>query len=105
MLSGTEISESTIVKSYARKAQFGETLAFDKRAVDADGVFRTSPRGWYTFSHVCLSSIFFYGHLWHGGRALFRDLWTGVLVASLYESEYGRNEKLGDFTTKASSLY
>ena len=105
VLSGTEISESTIVKSYARKAQFGETLAFDKRAVDADGVFRTSPRGWYTFSHVCLSSIFFYGHLWHGGRALFRDLWTGVLVASLYESEYGRNEKLGDFTTKASSLY
>ena len=96
VLNGSETKTPSIVKTYSRKAQFGETFTFDKKVLSGDGVFRTSARGWYTFSHVVLSSLFFFGHLWHASRALFRDLWTGVKVESMYEAEYGRNEKLGD---------
>jgi len=106
ILSGSEFSTPSLVKGYARKAQFGQIFAFDKRAVGSDGVFRTSSRGWYSFSHLSLSLLFFFGHLWHAGRSLFKDLWTGV--TSTYESiaavEYGRNEKLGEGTTKTSAF-
>jgi photosystem II CP47 chlorophyll apoprotein len=101
-LDGSGTSTSTVVKAYARKSQFGETFTFDKKGVSGDGVFRTSARGWYTFTHIVLASIFFFGHLWHASRSLFRDLWTGVTVESMYETEYGRNEKLGDATSKSS---
>ena len=67
-----------------------------------DGVWRTSPRGWYSFSHTALASLFLFGHLWHASRAVFQDLWTGV--PSVDEVEYGRNEKLGDKTTKTSTF-
>jgi photosystem II CP47 chlorophyll apoprotein len=96
ILSGTEYSTPSLVKGYARKAQFGEIFTFDKKTGLSDGVFRTSPRGWYSFSHVAFAFLFFFGHLWHAGRALFRDLWTGVTIVTLYQVEYGRNEKLGD---------
>ena len=101
MLDGINSKSPTLVKTYARKAQFGETFTFDKKIVSGDGVFRTNARGWYTFSHVVLASLFLFGHLWHASRAFFRDLWTGVTVESLYDTEYGRNEKLGDATSKS----
>ena len=91
-----------LLKPMHEKAQFGETFSFDKKAVSGDGVFRTSPRGWYTFAHVVLSSLLFFGHLWHASRSLFRDLWTGVSAESMYDTEYGRNEKLGDSSSKNS---
>jgi photosystem II CP47 chlorophyll apoprotein len=104
ILSGTEYSTPSLVKSYARKAQFGQIFTFEKRTAGSDGVFRTSSRGWYSFSHVTLALLFLFGHLWHAGRALFKDLWTGIKTT--YESvaavEYGRNEKLGEGTTKTS---
>jgi photosystem II CP47 chlorophyll apoprotein len=95
---GQEYALTSIVKGYARKAQFGEIFTFDKKTSRlTDGVFRTSARGWYSFSHVTFAQLFFFGHLWHAGRALFRDIWTGV---SMYKDpqalEYGRSEKLGD---------
>jgi len=95
ILNGTEYSTPYLVKNYARKAQFGEIFTFDKKTGLSDGVFRTSPRGWYSFSHVAFAFLFFFGHLWHAGRALFRDLWTGVTIITLHQVEYGRNEKLG----------
>jgi len=101
---GTEYSTPSLVKNYARKAQFGEIFTFDKKTGLSDGVFRTSSRGWYSFSHVAFAFLFFFGHLWHAGRALFRDLWTGVAVLTPYQVEYGRNEKLGDDTTKRRSI-
>mmetsp|Transcript_107502 Transcript_107502/g.229531 ORF Transcript_107502/g.229531 Transcript_107502/m.229531 type:complete len:505 (-) Transcript_107502:6-1520(-) len=124
ILNATEYSRPSLVKSYARKALNGEIFTFDKKGPkrsatfevqgkDAgvpaagptcDGVWRTSPRGWYSFSHATLSAVFFFGHLWHAARALFRDLWTGVSLASVDEVEYGRNEKLGDGTTKTSAF-
>ena len=106
ILSKSEFSTPSLVKSYARKAQFGQIFTFEKRAASSDGVYRTSSRGWYSFSHLTLSLLFLFGHLWHAGRALFRDLWTGI--ATTYESvaavEYGRNEKLGEETTKTNAF-
>ena len=67
-----------LVKGYARKAQFGQIFTFSKKTAGADGVFRTSARGWYSFSHTAFALLFFFGHLWHAGRALFRDIWSGV---------------------------
>ena len=93
-----------MVKGYARKAQFGEIFTFDKKTPPADGVFRTSPRGWYSFSHTAFALLFFFGHLWHASRAVFQDLWTGVTIITLHQVEYGRNEKLGDNTTKTSTF-
>ena len=95
-LNGTEYSIPSFVKGYARKSQFGEIFTFDKKTSGADGVFRTSSRGWYSFSHIAFAFIFLFGHLWHVGRTIFKDIWTGVTIESLKQVEYGRNEKLGD---------
>lgn len=78
-LNGTEYSTPSLVKAYARKAQFGQIFTFDKKTSRlTDGVFRTSARGWYSFSHIALAFSFFFGHLWHASRAIFQDIWTGV---------------------------
>jgi photosystem II CP47 chlorophyll apoprotein len=115
ILNATEYSKPSLVKSYARKALNGEIFTFDKniRSVTGtlmatsntyDGVWRTSARGWYSFSHATLTVIFLFGHLWHASRALFRALWTGVSLATVDQVEYGRNEKLGDDSTKTSAF-
>jgi photosystem II CP47 chlorophyll apoprotein len=95
-----DYSRSTIIKGYALKAQYGEIFTFDKVAANSDGVFRTSPRGWFSFSHVTLSLIFFFGHLWHAGRALYKDLSAGITISGVTTiGEYGSNERLGDSST------
>jgi len=105
ILNGWNVSTPSLVKGYARKAQFGELFTFDRKTSRfTDGVFRTSARGWYSFSHVVLAFLFFFGHLWHSSRAVFRDIWCGVRFESLYSAEYGRNEKLGDDSTKTGSF-
>jgi photosystem II CP47 chlorophyll apoprotein len=105
ILNGTEYSTPSLVKDYARKAQFGSIFTFDRITSRwCDGVIRTSPRGWYSFSHTAFASCFFFGHLWHASRAVFQDIWTGVSIESFVVVEYGRNEKLGDKTTKASTF-
>lgn len=95
VLNGYEYSSPSIVKNYARKAQFGEIFSYDKKTVGSDGVFRTSVRGWFSFAHVTLALLFFLGHLWHAARALFKDIWTGVSFVEMTTNS-GRNEKLGD---------
>ena len=105
ILNGTEYSTPSLVKDYARFAQFGSIFTFDRITSSfTDGVFRTSPRGWYSFSHTAFASCFFFGHLWHASRALWKDIWTGVTIESFVVVEYGRNEKLGDKTTKTSTF-
>ena len=93
-----EYSSPFIVKSYVRKSQLGEIFIFDKLTVLSDGVFRFSSRGWYSLVYVVLSTVFLLGHLWHFGRVLFRDIWTGLLVTLVLVDfiEYGRYERLGD---------
>merc|ERR1719436_715157 len=100
ILSRTQYSTPSLLKGYARKAQFGEIFTFDKNTAAADGVLRTSSRGWYSFSHTVLALLFVFAHLWHASRAGFKDLWTGLTIESVDGSEYGRNEKLGDLTTR-----
>jgi photosystem II CP47 chlorophyll apoprotein len=100
-LNGNEYSTPTIVKSYARKSQFGEIFSYEKRIVGSDGVFRTSARGWYAFSHISFGFIFLFGHLWHAGRCLFKDIWTGVRFKGGASSGL---EKLGDATSQSSKL-
>jgi photosystem II CP47 chlorophyll apoprotein len=105
ILNKTEFATPSVVKSYARKACYGQIFTFDKRGLPVDGVFRTSARGWYSFSHTTLAALFFFGHLWHGGRALFRDLCLGVNIESLDRIDgYGRNEKLGDGAGRDETL-
>ena len=70
ILNGNEYSTASLIKVYARKSQFGEIFTFDKKMSMLDGVFRTSPRGWYSFTHIVLAFLFLFGHLWHAGRAL-----------------------------------
>lgn len=83
VLNGYEYSSPSLVKNYARKSQFGEIFSYDKKSVGSDGVFRTSARGWYSFSHVTLALIFLLGHLWHAARSLFKSIWTGVSFVTL----------------------
>jgi photosystem II CP47 chlorophyll apoprotein len=80
VLNAAEYSQPSLVKDYARKALFGQIFSFDKSIAAADGVFRTSSRGWYSFSHITFALLFIFGHLWHSCRALFQDIWSGVLV-------------------------
>ena len=104
ILNKTESGGASVVKHYARKARCGQIFTFDKRGLATDGVWRTSCRGWYSFSHTATSLLFFFGHLWHASRAVFQDLWTGLTIQSLHQVEYGRNEKLGDNTTNTSTF-
>lgn len=73
-------------------AFFGQIFTFDKKTSRlTDGVFRTSARGWYSFSHIALAFSFF------------QDIWTGVTFESQAKQEYGRNEKLGDKTSSTKT--
>jgi photosystem II CP47 chlorophyll apoprotein len=98
-LDGLVIKDLPTVKKYVRKGQFGEMFEFDtgKTTIKPDGVFRSSPRGWYTFAHLCFAFFFFFGHLWHAGRAQFRDIWSGIsdLKDDVEQYEFGRFRKLG----------
>lgn len=97
VLNARDLASPSLVKDYARKAQFGEI--FRVSALSArfqDGVFRTSPRGWYSFSHMVFAGLFGFGHLWHASRALWSEIWHGLSMESLRQVEYGRNEALGD---------
>jgi photosystem II CP47 chlorophyll apoprotein len=99
-LNGSVFVDAPTVKKYARKSQFGEIFEFDRETLNSDGVFRTSPRGWYTFGHLNFALLFFFGHLWHGGRTLFKDVFAGIGAESLEQVEFGAFKKLGDKSTK-----
>jgi hypothetical protein len=47
----------------------GEIFELDRASLKSDGVFRSSPRGWFTFGHATFALLFF-GHIWHGKRDL-----------------------------------
>jgi len=100
-LGGQTFSDPANVKKYARKAQLGQLFEFDRETPAADGVFRTSPRGWFTFGHAVFALLFFFGHIWHGARTLFRDVFAGI-DPNLEEEmvEFGVFQKLGDSSTR-----
>jgi photosystem II CP47 chlorophyll apoprotein len=100
-LGGQTFTDPAQVKAFARKAQLGELFEFDRETLDSDGVFRTSPRGWFTFGHAVFALLFFFGHIWHGSRTLFRDVFAGVDPdLSEEQVEWGFFQKVGDKTTR-----
>ena len=60
-LDSVKFTDPATVKKYARRAQLGEIFEFDRATLQSDGVFRTSPRGWFTFGHLCFALLFFFG--------------------------------------------
>lgn len=100
-LGGQTFTDPPTVKKYARKAQLGEPFEFDSETLGSDGIFRTSPRGWFTFGHACFALLFFFGHIWHGARTLYRDVFAGIDPELPEEQvEWGFYQKIGDKTTR-----
>ena len=100
-LDGQTFTDPAVVKRFARKAQLGEPFEFDRETLGSDGVFRTSPRGWFTYGHAVFALIFFFGHIWHGSRTLYRDVFAGVdPELSEEQVEWGFFKKVGDKTTR-----
>jgi photosystem II CP47 chlorophyll apoprotein len=99
-LNGKSFTDPAAVKQFARKAQLGEAFEFDLETLGSDGVFRTSPRGWFTFGHAVFALLFFFGHIWHGSRTLFRDVFAGVDPDLEEQVEFGVFAKVGDLSTR-----
>ncbi|KAG8475212.1 hypothetical protein CXB51_032068 [Gossypium anomalum] len=78
----------------------GELNGVNRATSKSDGVFRSSPRGWFTFGHASFALLFFFGHIWHGARTLFRDVFTGIDPDLDAPVEFGAFQKLGDPTTR-----
>jgi photosystem II CP47 chlorophyll apoprotein len=88
------------MKKYARRAQLGEILEFDGATLKSDCVFHRSPRGWFTFGHATFALLFFFGHIGHGAKTLFRDVFASIDPNSDSQVEFGAFQKLKDPTTK-----
>ncbi|MEA5420492.1 photosystem II chlorophyll-binding protein CP47 [Spirulina sp. CCNP1310] len=99
-LSGQTFTDPQEVKQFARKAQLGQPFTFDRATLGSDGVFRTSTRGWFTFGHAVFALLFFFGHIWHGSRTLYRDVFAGVGADLEEQVEWGLFAKVGDKTTR-----
>jgi photosystem II CP47 chlorophyll apoprotein len=104
-LAGQSFTDAADVKRFARASQLGEPFQFDRETLGSDGTFRTSPRGWFTFGHLVFALFFFFGHIWHGSRTLFRDVFAGVdPELSEEQVEWGFYQKLGDKTTTRGDI-
>lgn len=103
-LDGVVLKAPYNIKKFARRAQLGELFDFNRVKRYADGVFRSSARGWFTFAHLCFALLFFFGHIWHGSRTIFRDVFAGIDPDLNEIVEFGAFEKLGDITTRRQLL-
>lgn len=103
-LDGLTFNDAPTVKKYARRAQLGEIFEFDRSTLGSDGVFRSSPRGWFTFGHLSFALLFFFGHIWHGARTIFRDVFAGIDPDLEEQIEFGAFQKLGDITTRRQTV-
>ncbi|MGB5771522.1 MAG: photosystem II chlorophyll-binding protein CP47, partial [Crocosphaera sp.] len=101
-LDGQTFTNAADVKQFARKAQLGEPFNFDRETLGSDGVFRTSPRGWFTFGHAVFALLFFFGHIWHGSRTLYRDVFAGIDPDLEEQVEWGLFAKVGDVSTRTT---
>ena len=99
-LNGKTYTDPADVKRLARKAQLGEAFDFDRETYHSDGTFRSSPRGWFTFGHATFALLFFFGHIWHGARTLYRDVFAGIDPDLGEQVEFGLFQKLGDKSTR-----
>ena len=93
-------TDPAVVKRLARKAQLGEAFKFDRETYKSDGVFRSSPRAWFTYAHLCFGLLFLFGHWWHASRTLYRNSFAGIDAEIGDQVEFGLFKKLGDETTR-----
>jgi photosystem II CP47 chlorophyll apoprotein len=104
-LNGQTFTDPFTVKKYARRAQLGEIFEFDRVTLNSDGVFRSSTRGWFAFAHACWGLLWFFGHIWHGCRTIFRDVFSGIdPELDDDQVEFGVFQKVGDMTTRKKQL-
>ncbi|KAL3755275.1 hypothetical protein ACJRO7_002342 [Eucalyptus globulus] len=99
-LNGVSYCDPATVKKYARRAQLGEIFELDCATLKSNGVFRSSPRGWFTFGHASFALPFFFKHIWHGARTSFRDVFAGIDLNLNAQVKLGAFQKLGDPTTR-----
>jgi len=99
-LDGQTFTDPFNVKQYARKAQLGEVFEFDRQRYNSDGVFRTSNRGFFAFFHACFALVWFFGHIWHGSRTIYRDVFAGIDADLEEQVEFGVFQKVGDLSTR-----
>ncbi|KAM7522928.1 hypothetical protein LguiA_012830 [Lonicera macranthoides] len=99
-LNGVNYRDPPTMKKYARRAQLGEIFELDHATLKFDGVFCSSPRVWFTFGHTSFAFLFFFGHIWHGARTLFRDVFAGIDPNLDAQVEFGTFQKLGDSNTR-----
>ncbi|KAL6973465.1 hypothetical protein U1Q18_027650 [Sarracenia purpurea var. burkii] len=98
---GKRVTEGRIVlKDHTIEIYIGTASSTDRATLKSDGVFRSSPRGWFTFGHTSFALLFFFGHIWHGARTLFRDVFAGIDPDLDAQVEFGAFQKLGDPTTR-----
>jgi photosystem II CP47 chlorophyll apoprotein len=103
-LDGETFTDPATIKKYARRAQLGEIFEFDRVTLQSDGVFRSSPRGWFTFGHIAFRLLFFFGHIWHGARTIFRDVFAGIDPDIDDQIEFGSFQKLGDLNSRRRAI-
>jgi photosystem II CP47 chlorophyll apoprotein len=48
--------------------------------------------------------LFFFGHIWHGARTIFRDVFAGIDPDLDEQVEFGAFQKLGDTSTRRQSI-
>ena len=51
-----------------------------------------------------LGFCFFFGHIWHGARTIFRDVFAGIDPDLDDQVEFGAFQKLGDLSTRRQSI-
>jgi photosystem II CP47 chlorophyll apoprotein len=99
-LNGQTFKDAPTVKKFARKT-IRRSFEFDRTSLESDGVFRSSPRGWYTFGHANFALLFFlviYGMVVEQSSVIF----TGIGAEVTEQVEFGvfkslviNNEKTG----------
>ena len=53
---------------------------------------------------LCFALLFFFGHIWHGARTIFRDVFAGIDADLDEQVEFGAFQKLGDTSTRRQSV-
>jgi photosystem II CP47 chlorophyll apoprotein len=62
-LNGQTFKDAPTVKKLLENS-IRRSFEFDRTSLESDGVFRSSPRGWYTYGHANFVLLFLLGHLW-----------------------------------------
>ncbi|RZC72696.1 hypothetical protein C5167_048177 [Papaver somniferum] len=99
-LNGVSYNDPATVKKYARRSQLGEIFELDRATLKSDGVFVAVQGVGSLLGMPSFALLLFFGHIWHGARTLFRDVFADIDPDLDSQVEFGAFQKLGDPTTK-----